>query len=140
MYMFTKESLEQLKSKIDLVEVISAHVEMKRVGAAHKALCPFHQEKTPSFLVQRGDTHYHCFGCGAHGDAIQFLMNYLNLSFIEAVESLADKFHVPLGRQDVQGGTGIDRTSLKEACACASQFFHASLLHTEEGKGGLLYL
>ena len=70
MVIFTKESLDALKSKIDLVEALSPYIEFKRSGASFKALCPFHDEKTPSFMIQKGDTHYHCFGCGAHGDAI----------------------------------------------------------------------
>lgn len=122
------------------MEVISSHVEMKRAGASHKALCPFHQEKTPSFMVQKGDSHYHCFGCGAHGDAIQFLMNYLNFSFVEAVESLAERFHIPLEKEEQQGEKSVDKASLKEASHLASQFFHACLLHTEEGKAPLHYL
>ncbi|MFC2049125.1 DNA primase [Chlamydiota bacterium] len=137
--MFTKESLEKLKEKIDLLEVVSAHVEMKRLGTAHKGLCPFHQEKSPSFMIQKGDTHYHCYGCGAHGDAIQFLMEYLNLSFVDAVESLAERFHIPLERQQ-QGEKSTDKTALKEVCALASQYFHATLLYTEEGREALHYL
>jgi DNA primase len=138
--MFTNESLEKLRERIDLVEVVSGHIELKRSGTAHKALCPFHQEKTPSFMIQKGDSHYHCFGCGAHGDAIQFLMNHLNLTFVEAVESLAERFHIPLERQNQQGEKGIEKTALKEACTAASAFFHACLLHTEEGQAPLNYL
>lgn len=139
--MFTKECLEKLKERIDLVEVISGHVDLKRAGTAHKGLCPFHQEKSPSFMIQKGDSHFHCFGCGAHGDAIQFMMQYLNVSFVEAVESLAERFHIPLERQDQQPGEkGVDKTALKEACTVASQFYHACLLHTEEGKAPLEYL
>lgn len=138
--MFTKESLEKLREKIDLTEVISAHVDLKRAGSSYKALCPFHQEKTPSFVVQRGDRHYHCFGCQAHGDAIQFLMNYLNLTFVEAVESLAERFHVPLEKEDRQEEKGINKTSLKECLAKASLFFHHYLLYSEEGREALLYL
>src|SRR5262245_32676952 len=96
MPIFSKESLETLRRRIDLVEVLSSHVELKRSGSSYKGLCPFHDEKTPSFMIQKGDTHYHCFGCGAHGDAIQFLMTHLKMSFMEAVQNLADKFHVHL--------------------------------------------
>ena len=138
--MFTKESLERLKDKIDLIEVVSAHVDMKRAGASYKGLCPFHQEKSPSFIVQKGDSHYHCFGCGAHGDAIQFLMTYLNLSFVEAVESLAERFHVPLEHDDTKADQGVNKSALKDACTIASQFFHAYLLHSEEGQSALHYL
>src|SRR5580698_5355265 len=94
--MFTKDSLELLRQRIDLPEVLSAHLNLQRSGSSYKALCPFHEEKTPSFMVQKGDTHYHCFGCGAHGDAIAFLMNHMRLSFSEAVETLADRFGVLL--------------------------------------------
>jgi DNA primase len=137
--MFKRESLDKLRERIDLIEVISGHVEMKRSGASYKALCPFHQEKTPSFMVQKGDTHYHCFGCGAHGDAIQFLMNYLNFSFVEAVESLAERFQVSLEREQ-SDEPKVDKMGLKEACNVAAQFFTATLLYTEEGKAPLHYL
>jgi DNA primase len=96
MALYSRESLETLKTKIDLVDVIQSHLEMKRTGAAYKGLCPFHEEKTPSFIIQKGDTHYHCFGCQAHGDAISFLMNHLRMNFSEAVEHLAERFDVPL--------------------------------------------
>src|SRR5579872_754962 len=93
---FSRESLEVLRSRIDLIEVLSPYLKLQRAGAAYKALCPFHEEKTPSFVIQRGDSHYHCFGCGAHGDAIQFLMTHLKMSFSEAVETLAEKCQVEL--------------------------------------------
>ena len=80
---FTKESLEQLRQRVVLEEVISQHIQLKRAGTSFKALCPFHDEKSPSFVLNKGDSHYHCFGCGAHGDAIAFLMNYQKMSFLE---------------------------------------------------------
>lgn len=137
---FAKESLETLRQRIDLVEVLSSHVDLKRAGSAYKARCPFHEEKTPSFIIQKGDTHYHCYGCGAHGDAIQFLMNYLKLSFTEAVESLAEKFNVPLIKTVEEQQKGIERTLLREALDIATEFFQCCLLHTAEGKRALDYL
>lgn len=98
--MFTNASLDQLKQRIDLIEVITPHVELKRSGATYKGLCPFHDEKSPSFVVQKGDSHYHCFGCGARGDAIAFLMNHQKLSFVDAIEVLAEKFHIRLERSE----------------------------------------
>jgi len=77
MTLYSQESLELLRQKIDLVEILSAHLKLKKSGAYYKAHCPFHEEKTPSFTIQAGDSHYHCFGCGAHGDAIAFLMSFL---------------------------------------------------------------
>ena len=138
---FSRESLELLRSRIDLLEVISPYVKFQRSGASHKGLCPFHEEKTPSFILQKGDTHYHCFGCGAHGDAIQFLMTHLKMGFVEAVEHLADRFHVEL--QEVEReekAKGPSKTSLKDALERACQFYQFYLLHTVEGHGALDYL
>lgn len=137
---FTKQCLDQLKDRVDLVDLISGYLPMKRYGKAHKALCPFHQEKSPSFIVQRGDSHYHCFGCSAHGDAIQFLMHYLNISFVEAVEVLAERYHVILEREErTEGGTSA-KPLLKEVCRLACSYFHNCLLYTEEGRDALNYL
>lgn len=139
MPIFSKDSLENLRQRIDLVDVLSAHLDLKRAGASYKALCPFHDEKSPSFMVQKGDAHYHCFGCGAHGDAITFLMTHLKLSFNDAVESLAQRFHVHL--ELVEGEEkGPNKGVLKEALDQASRFFHFYLLHTDEGHEALRYL
>lgn len=138
---FSKESLELLRSRIDLVEVLSPYVKLQRTGASHKALCPFHEEKSPSFVIQKGDSHYHCFGCGAHGDAIQFLMAHLRLGFVEAVEMLAERFNVLL--EEVQGPEqpkGPSKSVLKDALDRASRFFQFYLLHTPEGHSALEYL
>lgn len=141
MRLFTQDSLERLRSRVDLVEVISSHVDLKRAGAAYKGLCPFHDEKTPSFVIQKGDPHYHCFGCGEHGDAIKFLMTYLNLGFLEAVESLAERFHVHLDRIEGKDQyTGPNKALMKEALDHASRFYHFYLLHTPEGHQALSYL
>lgn len=138
---FSRASLELLRSRIDLVEVLNPYLKLQRAGAAYKALCPFHEEKSPSFVIQKGDSHYHCFGCGAHGDAIQFLMTHLRMSFAEAVESLADRFNVPL--EEVQGEDrpkGPPKAALKDALSRASQFYQFCLLHTLEGHAALDYL
>jgi len=140
MPLYTKASLEALKEKIDLIEVVSSEVPLKRSGSSYKACCPFHEEKTPSFVVQKGDTHYHCFGCGAHGDAIQFLMQHLKQSFTEAVEHLADRFHIPLELVDAGEEKGTPKAFLRDALENASLFFHCYLLHTEEGRSALQYL
>jgi DNA primase len=138
---FSRESLELLRSRIDLIEVLSPYVKLQRSGAAYKALCPFHDEKSPSLIIQRGDSHYHCFGCGAHGDAIQFLMTHLRMSFAEAVESLADRFHVQLEEvQDDQRSKGPSKSALKDVLERACRFYHFVLLHTLEGHIALEYL
>lgn len=141
MALYTTESLDTLRSKVDLVEVLSSHLQLKRSGATYKGLCPFHEEKTPSFMIQAGDTHYHCFGCGAHGDAIAFLMNHVKLSFVDAVENLAERFAVTLEKAEgAEQKKGPDRAALKEALDLASRFYHTLLLHTEEGHAALDYL
>lgn len=141
MPLFTKESLETLRQRIDLVDVLSTHMDLKRAGAAYKGLCPFHDEKTPSFMIQKGDTHYHCFGCGAHGDAIHFLMSHLKMNFTEAVESLAERFHVHLEiLEETNAYKGPNKTLLKEALEQASRFYHFYLLHTPDGHQVLQYL
>src|ERR1700733_5486077 len=138
---FTNESLQQLKTRINLEEVLSQHVQLKRSGSGFKALCPFHDEKSPSFVVNKGDTNYHCFGCGAHGDAIAFLMQHLKLGFSDAVQQLAERFHVTLevaeGKSDEKGPS---RPRVKDALDAACRYYQALLLYTEEGHQALSYL
>lgn len=141
MAIFSKESLETLRQRVDLVDVLSSHMDLKRSGASYKGLCPFHDEKTPSFTIQKGDTHYHCFGCGAHGDAIHFLMTHLKMSFLDAVESLAQRFNVPLQQvESAEETKGPNKGALKEALDIASNFYQLILLHTKEGHEALHYL
>ncbi len=141
MPLFTQDSLDRLRQRIDLVDALSPYVELKRAGAAYKGLCPFHDEKSPSFTIQKGDTHYHCFGCGAHGDAVRFFMAHLQMNFHDAVESLAEKFQVHLdkieGKEEYKGPS---KSAMKEALEAASLFFHFCLLHTPEGQEALQYL
>ncbi|MEL7431968.1 MAG: DNA primase [Chlamydiota bacterium] len=137
---FSKDSLQALRDKVDLVELIGSYLPLKTQGAKKVGLCPFHEEKTPSFMVQNGDRHYHCFGCGAHGDAIQFLMNFLKISFVEAVELLAEKFHVSLEEKSQREYQGPSRALLKDVLETASRFYQAYLLHTHEGRKALAYL
>ena len=81
--------IEELLARSDIVDVIERRVPLKRVGHEFQACCPFHNEKTPSFTVSPKKQFYHCFGCGAHGSAIGFLMQYEGLEFLDAVEELA---------------------------------------------------
>ncbi len=84
--------LEEIKSHADIVEFISDYVALKKSGQNYKGLCPFHSEKTPSFMVSRSKQIFHCFGCGAGGDVVTFLMKHDNLTFGEALSSLAKKY------------------------------------------------
>ena len=91
--------IDQLLDRTDLVALINARVPLKKAGSQYKACCPFHDEKTPSFNVNAQKQFYHCFGCGASGDAIRFLQDYDGLSFIEAVEALAQLNGMTVPRQ-----------------------------------------
>lgn len=139
MGVFSKESLDRLRTRVDLIELLSSYIELKPSGSTYKACCPFHEEKTPSFHVKRGDSHYHCFGCNAHGDAIAFLMNHLGVSFVEAVEMLSDRFGVQMDVLENRE-KGTDRRALKDANLAAADFYQAMLLHTDEGHFALNYL
>lgn len=94
--MITKESIENLKSHLDVVDIISQFIELKKAGANFKACCPFHGEDTPSFVVSPAKQIYHCFGCGAGGDSIKFVMEYEKLSYPESLEKLASMVNVSL--------------------------------------------
>lgn len=89
--MIPRDFIDQLLSRVDIVDVIDRRVPLKKAGQNYQACCPFHSEKSPSFSVSPTKQFYHCFGCGAHGSAIGFLMEYGGLSFVDAVKSLADE-------------------------------------------------
>lgn len=139
MVAYSRQSLELLRTKVDLVEVLASHIRLQKSGAYYKACCPFHQEKSPSFMIQRGDSHYHCFGCGAHGDAITFLTEHLKLSFQESVEILAEKFHVKLETIQDQN-VDYSTSDLKNALYKIHRFYQFYLLYTDEGRYALKYL
>src|SRR4030066_1221858 len=81
--------IDEMLTRIDIVDVIDARVPLRKAGKDYKACCPFHEEKTPSFTVSQDKQFYHCFGCGVHGSAIGFLMDYAHMSFPEAAKGLA---------------------------------------------------
>lgn len=98
--MITQDSIEVLKARIDIVDVIGNYVELKKAGGNFKAPCPFHDEKSPSFVVSPQKQIYHCFGCGASGNAIGFVMEYEKLSYPEALEKLAQNYNFSLSYSD----------------------------------------
>ena len=95
-----QDFIDDLIARADVVEVIGKRIQLKKAGREFKACCPFHDEKTPSFTVSPGKGFYHCFGCGAHGTAIGFLMEYEHMSFVEAIESLASIMGVDVPRSE----------------------------------------
>lgn len=98
--MITQESIDALKAQLDVVDVVGSYVELKKAGANFKAPCPFHDEKTASFVVSPAKQIYHCFGCGAGGDSIKFTMEYEKLNYPEAIEKLADNYNFTLSYTD----------------------------------------
>ncbi len=121
-----QEFLDQLLGRVDLVEIVNARVPLRRAGREFMACCPFHAEKTPSFSVSPRKQFYHCFGCGAHGNAIGFLMAYERLEFPDAVEELARLAGLDLP-QTHAGESGASIKPLLEWIAQADRFFRQQL-------------
>ncbi|MFM7066293.1 MAG: CHC2 zinc finger domain-containing protein, partial [Gammaproteobacteria bacterium] len=103
--------IDELLARTDIVEVVGSRVALKRSGRESKGCCPFHNEKSPSFFVNPVKQFYHCFGCGAHGTAITFLMEHDHLGFVEAVEELAGRAGLDVPRE---GGDGPARDRHKD--------------------------
>ena len=101
--------INDLLARTDIVDLIDARVKLKKQGKNFHACCPFHNEKTPSFTVNGEKQFYHCFGCGAHGNAIDFLMNYDKLEFVETVEELAAMHNLEVPFEAGSGPSQIER-------------------------------
>jgi DNA primase len=99
MSLYTKDSIDRVKDAVDMVELVGTRTDLRRVGTRFTGLCPFHEERTPSFSVNAEHKLYHCFGCGASGDAIRFMQEAEGLDFKQAVESLAERYNVELKRE-----------------------------------------
>ena len=125
--------IQELLNRVDIVDLIDGYVRLKKAGANFVACCPFHNEKTPSFSVSPGKQFYHCFGCGAHGTAIGFLMEYSGLSFVDAVKELAARVGMPVPEDDIRrphGGTS--RVSLSEIMARAARYYYEQLKRSDK--------
>jgi len=119
----TDSVLAQLRSAADIVEVIGDHTRLKKAGRSWKGLCPFHNERTPSFTVDRDKGLYHCFGCGVGGDVIHFVRQIDRLEFPEAVEALAGRFGVAIPRRERRGPREDRRERLLAAVSDAQRFY-----------------
>src|SRR5947207_2288070 len=129
--------LDELRSRIPLGDLVGRRVRLTRRGREQGGLCPFHNEKTPSFYVVEDKGFFHCFGCGAHGDAIGFLMRSDNLDFIEAVERLAGEAGIAVPQQTPQERERAQRQkTLLEALATAADFYEAQLWSPRNSLGG----
>lgn len=124
----SRHFIDELLTRVDIVDIIDNHVQLKRAGKNYLACCPFHNEKTPSFTVFRETQNYHCFGCQAHGNVIGFLMNYVHLDFIEAIHELASRTGMEVVYEE---GTSSEftpqRTSLYDFMADVATYFQAQL-------------
>ncbi len=135
---FSDEFLAEVKDRNDIVDVISPYVDLRVRGPIATGLCPFHNEKTPSFTVYINTQSYYCFGCGSGGDAIIFIKNIENLDYSEAVTFLADRSGIAMPADGYDDGVAKLRRRILEANREAAKFFHNNLF-TNEGKAGLDY-
>ena len=123
--------IDQVLSSTDIVDLIKEKVNLSKNGSNFKGLCPFHNEKTPSFNVSSSKQFYHCFGCGAHGDAIKFLQEYDNLTFIEALTKLAQAANLELPEKTKKNDTYYN---LFISNKLAADFYSRSLENNLEAK------
>jgi DNA primase len=131
--------IEQIRDRSDVVEVVGAYVDLKRAGTNYKGLCPFHQERTPSFIVSPDRQTYHCFGCGKGGNVFQFLMEMDGVSFPEAVRELGQRAGIEVqSRPDEEARSEND--ALFQANTFAGHFYHDSLVKTAAGEKARKYL
>ncbi len=143
MALISPESLERLKQTADIVEVISAHTDLRRQGARWVGLCPFHEERTPSFSVDAQEKLYHCFGCGVGGDVIKFVEEKEGLGFAEAVELLADRYGVELEREQEDPRAEArrqQRRRLEQLLERATAFYASFLWESQEAAKARDYL
>jgi DNA primase len=128
--MIPQSFIQDLLSRVDIVEVVDRHVKLKRAGANYVACCPFHSEKTPSFTVSQTKQFYHCFGCGAHGTAVGFLMDHGGMGFVEAVKDLAQSVGMKVPeepRSETAQRRAEQGASLYEVLLQAAQHYRARL-------------
>lgn len=130
--------MQDLKSRCDITDIVSSYVNLKRRGKNMVGLCPFHNEKSPSFNVYPENNSFYCFGCGAGGDVITFIRKIENLDYIEAVKMLADRVGLQMPEQGVDDSMSRLRQRVLEINRESARFFHSALLSLE-GKPGLDY-
>ncbi len=126
--------IDELVTRADIVEIVGSRVPLKKAGREFKACCPFHDEKTPSFWVSPDKQFYHCFGCGAHGTALGFLMQYEQLPFPEAVEEIATRLGLEVPHEG--GGTPAPRgqEDLSELLGRVAGYYQECLQDNERAR------
>ncbi|MDD4369511.1 MAG: DNA primase [Anaerostipes sp.] len=140
--LYSDDIIEEVRSRNDIVDLISTYVSLKKKGSSYFGLCPFHNEKSPSFSVSRDKQMYYCFGCGAGGNVFTFVMEYENFTFPEAIRYLAERagMVLPEEEMDEEAKKRADaRSTLKDLNKIAANYFYV-LLHSSRGEIGLKYL
>ncbi len=135
--------VDEVRAAADIVKVVGDYVKLRKAGANFMGLCPFHQEKTPSFAVHPTKQIFHCFGCGVGGDVFKFVMLIENLSFPEALRRVAEKVGVPLRevfRDEISDANARERAALYKVHEAAAKFFASQLGGTAEGRAARAYL
>ena len=143
MGLFTRDSIDRLRDAVDMVELVGAKTDLRRVGSRYTGLCPFHDERTPSFSVNAVDKLFYCFGCQAKGDAIGFVEQAEGLDFVDAVEMLADRYGVQLERENDDPRAEQERHHKKRLRALlerAASFYSAYLFDSTEARAAREYL
>ncbi len=136
------ELIQRIKDSVDIVDLIGSYTPLTKKGNRYWACCPFHHEKTPSFAVSRDKGFYYCFGCHASGNVFTFLEKMENLSFVEAVERLAELTHIELPQEEMtpeERQREADRALMYQTVEMASRYFHNCLTKTRMGEAGLAY-
>jgi len=124
--------IQELLHRVDIVDLIDAHVPLRKAGANYAACCPFHNEKTPSFTVSPTKQFYHCFGCGAHGTAIGFLMEYSGLGFVETIKDLAARVGMQVPEDEGRPHDGPKLHTLTDIMARAAKYYYEQLKRSEK--------
>ena len=138
---YSDEFINELKENVNIVDLVSDYLELKKTGNRYKGLCPFHSEKTPSFFVNPDNNFYHCFGCGAGGDVINFVMEIENLTFVESIKMLAERSGMELpDMSDQQRQQYKEREQLFSLNKLAARFYNYLLTETNMGQEAFQYL
>jgi len=136
-----EQKIEEIRTAADIVDIVSAHVHLRKRGKNFIGLCPFHQEKTPSFTVSEDKQIYHCFGCGAGGNVFKFLMEFKNISFVEAVEEIAEHLGIKIDYDSAPADQQQSELELLfEINVLAARFFSDTLLKNNSGEEAREYL
>ncbi len=142
--MISPKTIEEIKNRVQIVDIIEEFVVLKKTGHNYKGLCPFHGERTPSFVVSPTKNFFHCFGCHKKGNAVSFLMEHEKLSFVEALRWIAKKYNIEIEETETSATykeQQMTSESLLIINKCAHHFFQQQLTETEEGKNiALTYL